>query len=111
MRVTRIIIASVLIIMLPFSFAISSKAAVCNQSPTGVHYIGHISQPYGYHVNAGTHSYLWGYGADGSKIYRNDCMLTEVYQYCRNQCVYCGQSDGSAEHSHYVKTMHSIAHN
>lgn len=111
MKITRIIIAGVLITILPFLFAISSKAAVCSNSPTGYHYMGHVSQPSGYHVNAGTHSYLWGLGADGSKIYRNDCRLTEVYQYCRNQCVYCGVSDGAADHSHYVRTMHSVPHN
>lgn len=93
------------------STTFSAQAAVCTNSPDGVHHFDeHKRAGAGYSVDVGTHRYLYGYDENKNPIYKYDCRLTDYYEYCQNKCIYCNATYGST-HTHYVKTQHSVNHN
>lgn len=101
----------------PLIFACNSmtlQAATCPYSPDGVHHLSsnaHRSSGMGYSVDKGTHTYLWGYDVDENPIYKDNCKITESYEYCRFACNYCGAVDNDSPYHTHCTTHHSINHN
>lgn len=86
-------------------------AAVCDRAPDKVHHFdNHKMENAGYTKPGGTHKYLFGY-VNNQPVYRYDCELTYVYQYCNYTCKYCGVRLDGGNHAHQISTKHSISHN
>ncbi len=92
-----------------------SWAAVCgsSNSPDGAHDFSVCKRAdAGYSVDKGTCVYIYGWDQNGNPIYKNDCRISDRYQWCNYICKYCNQvNDTQGAHPHYVKTVHSVNHN
>lgn len=65
----------------------------------------------GYEVDRGVCIYEYGRDEKGNPIYKDDCRLTDKYQWCNYICRICNKvNDTQNAHSHYVKTVHSVVH-
>lgn len=93
--------------------SVSASAAICSNSPDGVHHFNDHWRQYGagHSVYGGTHEYLYGYDAQDKPIYKNDCELWHGYQYCKMRCSYCYTEQEGMQHEHYTSTSHSVNHN
>lgn len=90
--------------------SVSAFAAICSKAPDFVHHFdGHMRGNELFYKDGGTHEYLYGYIGD-QPIYKNDCKMTLVYQYCIKTCKYCGTRLDGSVHGHQTSTMHSINH-
>lgn len=93
---------------------VSSPASeyVCSKSPDGYHHYSVWRRANaGYSKSAGTHQYISAYDQYDCPIYRDDCELRHVYQYCNYECKYCMRERENSQHEHLIKTTHSIIHN
>lgn len=101
--------------MAMFVFAGSSMtamAAVCPNAPDGVHHFNSCKPVNGGRIaDLGTHTYLYGYDENDKPIYRNNCRMTQPYQYCIYACYWCGQENPNGAHEHAQAIRHSISHN
>ena len=109
MKNTKKIIAFLIVVGMIFTNATVVKAA-SQRKVCPSHYFEEVEQPAGYHVDAGTHSYLYAVHSDGSLEYR-ECRLTNVYQYYREICINCGIRSDRPDVSRLIKTLHSVGHN
>lgn len=65
----------------------------------------------GYSVDKGVCVYLYGTDQNGNPIYKDDCRISDQYQWCNYICRICGKTnDTQGAHSHFVKTVHSKSH-
>lgn len=111
MKKIKLCLAIITMIFFTLYNNMSVYAAVCPKSIDGVHHFdAHRRVGAGYSVDLGYHDYLWGYEG-GRPIYKNNCRMTEVYQYCERACIYCYAGLKGSTHSEYSSTTHSISHN
>lgn len=93
------------------SYSFGAVNYVCDSSPDKVHHFdGHRSLNYGYSVDLGYHSYVYGYEGN-TPVYHNDCHLTQTYYYCERYCIYCNTPQTGSVHSEPGTLIHSVNHN
>lgn len=98
------------VILMCISITMTVNAAVCANSPDGIHHFNsHQSQHYSTTVN-GSHQYEYSTG--NGVVQYGTCNTTTYYEYCMYKCSYCGTIDSaSGYHNHYLYTTHSVNHN
>lgn len=110
----RTIAAFCMAILVFAGSSMTALAAVCPHpnAPGGVHHFTSCKPAGngGRIEDHGFHSYLYGYDDTGKPMYRNDCRMTEAFQYCIYVCHWCGLENPDSPHEHSLGIQHSISH-
>lgn len=65
----------------------------------------------GFSVERGTCVYLYSTDQNGNPTYRDDCVISDQYQWCNYYCTICHkQDDTQGAHPHFLRTVHSKNH-